>query len=121
MSIISLIIDNLEKVGAGVLLFLGSYLSNMCLGAWRSVKIEGYDFDWKMIGNSLIKFVILGVGIGLLCIVVSTLPWFITYIGIEISDDTMQLLNSTVIIGAFVTAAVNYVKDAFTKLKEILN
>ena len=41
--IFQIVIENLEKVGIGALLFLGAYMSNVCLGAWRSVKIEGYE------------------------------------------------------------------------------
>ena len=120
MDIVTIIIDNLEKVGIGVVLFLGAYLSNVCLGAWRNVKIEGYDFDWKLIGQSLIKFVVLGAGIGLLSVVVSTLPIYMAYVGIDIADDTMQVLDSIVIITAFVLATAKYVKDAYEKLKDIL-
>lgn len=120
MDIVTIVIDNLEKVGIGVVLFLGAYLSNVCLGAWRNVKIEGYDFDWKLIGQSLIKFVVLGVGIGLLSVVVSTLPIYMAYVGIDIADDIMQVLDSIVIITAFVLATAKYVKDAYEKLKDIL-
>lgn len=55
MSIVNIIVCNLEKVGFGALLFLGAYLANVCLGAWRNVKIEGYDFDWKLIGQKSCK------------------------------------------------------------------
>ena len=120
MNIMTIIIDNLEKVGIGIVLFLGAYLSNICLGAWRSVKIEGYDFDWKLVGQSLIKFIVLGVGIGLLSIVISTLPIYMVYVGIDIAEETMQVLDSIVIITAFVVATTKYVKDAYTKLKDIL-
>ena len=120
MNIMTIIIDNLEKVGIGVVLFLGAYLSNICLGAWRSVKIEGYDFDWKLVGQSLIKFIVLGVGIGLLSIVISALPIYMVYVGIDIAEETMQVLDSIVIITAFVVATTKYVKDAYTKLKDIL-
>ena len=120
MDIMTIVVDNLEKVGIGVVLFLGAYLSNVCLGAWRNVKIEGYDFDWKLIRQSLIKFVVLGVGIGLLSIVVSTLPIYMAYVGIDIADDTMQVLDSIVIITAFVLATAKYIKDAYEKLKDIL-
>ena len=119
-ALISIVIANLEKVGIGALLFLGAYMSNICLGAWRSVKIEGYDFDWKLIGQSLVKFAVLGLGIGLLSIVVSILPVYMTYVGIVIEDETMAVLDSIVIITAFVVACVKYVKDAYVKLKEIL-
>ena len=118
--IFQIVIENLEKVGIGALLFLGAYMSNVCLGAWRSVKIEGYDFDWKLIGQSLVKFIVLGLGIGLLSIVVSILPVYMTYVGIVIEDETMAVLDSIVIITAFVAACAKYIKDAYGKLKEIL-
>ena len=118
--IFQIVIENLEKVGIGALLFLGAYMSNVCLGAWRSVKIEGYDFDWKLIGQSLVKFAVLGLGIGLLSIVVSILPVYMTYVGIVIEDETMAVLDSVVIITAVVVACAKYVKDAYGKLKEIL-
>ena len=118
--IFQIVIENLEKVGIGALLFLGAYMSNVCLGAWRSVKIEGYDFDWKLIGQSLVKFAVLGLGIGLLSIVVSILPVYMTYVGIVIEEETMAVLDSIVIITAFVVACTKYVKDAYVKLKEIL-
>ena len=119
-ALMSIVIANLEKVGIGVLLFLGAYLSNICLGVWRNVKIEGYDFDWKLIAQSAVKFVVLGVGIGLMSIVVSVLPEYMTYVGIVIEDETMNVLDSIVIITAFVMACGRYVKDAYSKLKEIL-
>ena len=118
--IFQIVIENLEKVGIGALLFLGAYISNVCLGAWRSVKLEGYDFDWRLIGQSFVKFAVLGLGIGLLSIVVSILPVYMTYVGIVIEDETMAVLDSIVIITAFVVACGRYVKDAYGKLKEIL-
>ena len=120
MDIMTIVVANLEKVGIGVLLFLGAYLSNICLGVWRNVKIEGYDFDWKLIAQSAVKFIVLGVGIGLMSIVVSILPMYMTYVGIVIEDETMTVLDSIVIITAFVMACGRYVKDAYSKLKEIL-
>lgn len=120
MDIMTIVVANLEKVGIGVLLFLGAYLSNICLGVWRNVKIEGYDFDWRLIAQSAVKFVVLGVGIGLMSVVVSVLPEYMTYVGIDITDEAMQVFDSIVIVTAFMTAAVKYVKDAYTKLKDIL-
>ena len=120
MDIITLVLLNLEKVGFGVAIFLGAYLSNICLGIWRNVKIEGYEFDWKMIGQSVLKFIVLGLGISLMSIVVSVLPEYMAYVGVMIEDETMAVLDSIVIITAFVVACGRYVKDAYSKLKEIL-
>ena len=120
MDIINLVLVNLEKVGIGVLLFLGSYLANMGLGAWKNVKIESGDFDWKLIGQSLAKFTVLVLSLGLLSVVTSILPAYATYIGIEIGAETMETIDSLVVIGAFMTATIRYVTDAVSKLKTIL-
>lgn len=121
MDMMNIIFANLEKVGIGVALFMGAYVSNMCLGAWRNVKIEGYDFDWKLILQSLVKFIVLGLGISIMSIVVSILPVYMEYVGVDIADETMQVLDSLVIITAFVVACIKYVKEAYEKLKDILS
>ena len=115
-----LILLNLEKVGIGVALFLAAYLANILLGAWKNVKVEGYEFDWKLILQSIAKFIVIGVGIGILSIVVSIIPSYLTYIGIEIGADTMDTIDSMVINGAFATATIRYIGDAINKIKEIL-
>ena len=119
--IFTLVLVNLEKIGIGVVVFLGAYFSNMGLGAWKNVKIEGYDFDWKLILQSIIKFIVLGLSLGLLSMVVSVLPAYTTYVGISINPDTMQTIDSIVIVGTFLTATIRYVSDAISKLKEILS
>lgn len=119
--IFTLVLLNLEKVGIGIALFLGAYLANMGLGVWKNVKIEGYDFSWRLILQSVIKFIVLILSIGLLSIVVSTVPIYATYIGIEIEAETMSTIDSLVIISSFLYAAIKYIKDAIVKLSEIFN
>lgn len=114
------IITNLEKVGIGILMLLGAYVANMALGAWRNVKIEGWDFDWRLIADSAVKFVVLVLGIGLLSIVISVVPTYATYIGIDIAPEAIEFLDNAVIVGAFLTATIRYAKDAIEKLVDIL-
>ena len=118
---LQIILMNLEKVGIGICLFLGAYLSNMGLGAWKSIKIDGLTFDWSKIRQSISKFVVLILSIALLSIVVSTIPAYATYVGIEIDADTMSTIDSLVIIGSFLYATVKYAKDAISKLSAIFN
>ena len=115
-----LILTNLEKVGIGICLFLGAYLANMGLGVWKNVKIDGSTFDIALIKQSAIKFAVLIVSIALLSIVVSIIPVYATYIGIEISSEVLGTIDSLVIIGAFLTATIRYVTDGVSKLKTIL-
>ena len=118
--IYALILDNLEKVGIGVVIFLGAYLANIIFGVWNNVKIEGYEFDWKLIANSIVKFIVLGLGIALLTVIVSLVPMYAQYVGIEIEVETMSIIDSIVIIGGFLTATIRYIKDSLDKLSNIL-
>lgn len=118
--IMTMVVVNLEKVGVGVALFLGAYLANILLGIWSNVKVEGYEFDWKLIAQSLAKFVVLGIGIGILSVVVSVIPMYLTYVGIEIGSGTMETIDAMIIVGSFATATIRYVTDAVSKLKTIL-
>lgn len=118
--ILSLILLNLEKIGFGVLLFLGAYLANIGLGAWKNVKIDGGSFDWKLIAQSAVKFGVLGLSLALLSIVLTLIPAYATYIGIEIAADTMETIDSIVVISAFLTATIRYAVDAVSKIKGII-
>lgn len=118
--IFCLVVDNLEKVGFGVLLFLMAYISNIGLGVWKNVRIEGYDFDWRAIVQSVFKFVVLGLSITLLSMAVSVIPAYATYVGIEIGAETLETIDALVIVGAFLTATIRYVVDAVAKIKAIL-
>ena len=119
-TIITLIISNLEKVGLGIILFLCAYLANMGLGAWKNVKIDGTQFDWKLISQSFAKFVVLGLSLTLLSTVVSVIPAYATYIGIDIGEEVLDTIDSLVIIGAFMTATIRYIADAINKVKVII-
>ena len=119
-NILILILTNLEKIGVGIGLFMGAYLANMGLGAWKNVKIDGSTFDWTLIKQSIVKFIVLILSIALLSIVVSIIPAYATYVGIEISQEVLEIIDALVIIGAFLTATVRYVGDAVSKLKTIL-
>lgn len=118
--IIALVLINLEKVGIGAGLFLGAYLANIGLGAWKNVKVEGYEFDWKLIGQSILKFFVLILCLGLLSVVVSVIPAYATYIGIEIGAETMETIDSLVVISVFMSATIKYTLEAIGKVKDLL-
>lgn len=119
-ALFELVILNLEKVGIGAGLFLGAYLANMGLGAWKNVTIEGYEFNWKLIGQSVIKYFVLIVSLGFLSVVISLVPAYASFVGIDIGAETLETIDSLVVVGAFMTATIRYIIDAVSKLKTIL-
>lgn len=119
-SFILLVLNNLEKVGFGVAMFLCAYLANIGLGAWNSVKIDGSAFEWRLIFQSVIKFILLGISIALLSCVVSLIPAYAAYIGLSIDPTTLETIDSIIIISSFLTATIKYTGDAVSKLKTLL-
>ena len=117
---LELILVNLEKVGIGAGIFLLAYLANIILGAWKNVTVDGRTFDWKLIAKSGVKYVVLGIGIACLSIAISVLPAYATYIGIEIAPETLKAIDGTVIVGSFMAATIRYVKDAVSKIKNLI-
>lgn len=118
--VFNLLVLNLEKIGVGIILFLCSYLANIILGAWKNISLNGENFNWNLILQSIVKFCVLGIGVGLLSIVLSIIPMYLTYIGIEIGAETMDTVDSMVIISSFATATIKYIKEAILKVKDIL-
>ena len=118
--VILLALNDLEKVGVGAVLMLTTYISNMGLGAWKSCKVEGFSFNWALILNSVYKFIVLGISIGLLSLVISIVPYYVTYVGIEIDAELMDTISNMVIISAFMGATIHYIVDAISKIKAIL-
>lgn len=115
------ILVNLEKVGFGALLFVLAYAANMGLGAWKNVKVDANNFNWKLIGNSVLKFGVVGISISVLSVVLSVVPQYITYVGIEIEPATMETIDGLIIVSSFLTATIRYAADAISKLKTILS
>lgn len=119
-SFILLILNNLEKVGVGAGMFLCAYLANIGLGAWNSVKIDGSSFEWRLIIQSIVKFLVLGASIALLSCVVSLIPAYAAYIGLSIDSATLETIDAIIIISSFLTATIKYTGDAVSKLKTLL-
>lgn len=118
--IISLVITNLTKIGIGAVLFLIAYLSNMGLGAWKSVRLDGYAFDMKLILNSIVKYIVLVLSVAGLCVVVTVVPEYTNYVGLGIPDEYIEVVSNIVIVGTFITGIYIYAKDGIDKLKEII-
>lgn len=123
-NVIALVLSNLVKLGAGALIFLVAYLSNMGLGAWKNVSLDAGKFDWKLIFNSLIKYLVLVISTSGLCIVVTVTPAYIMYVGLnsesEYIDIANNVISNAVIIGTFITGIYIYAKDGFDKLKALV-
>lgn len=119
--IIQAILNNLQNVGIGLLLFLLSYISNMAFAMYYNMKVVGESFDKEKMKNSLLKLLSFVIGCATLVIVVTTLPLFATYTGFELPSEFIDTFNTVAIIAVPVYASCKYALSAFGKMKDVLN
>lgn len=119
--IIQAILNNLQNVGMGLLLFLLSYISNMAFAMYYNMKVAGESFDKEKMKNSLLKLLSFVIGCTTLVIVVTTLPLFATYTGFELPSEFIDAFSTVAIIAVPLYASCKYALSAFDKMKDVLN
>lgn len=117
--ILNQVVDNLQKVGIGIGIFVLMYISNMGASIWYNVKILSEKFSWSKIKDSGIKVLCISISIICFCLGVTlVLPW-INYAGLEIPQEFNDVLNIVAMCGVALSGIVKYGKEAFTKLQKI--
>lgn len=114
------ILQNLTYVGIGALLFLVAYISNMAFSLYYNIRMLKENFDKNKIVDSAIRISVIVVGLTLLCIAITTLPQFVTYVGLTIPQEYADIFSNLAVLTLFVTSACKYVLEAYTKFKKIL-
>ena len=114
------IVLNLTYVGIGACLFLVSYLSNMTFSLYYNIKILSQQFDKNKIINSALRVASVTVGLALLCIAITTIPEFATYVGLKIPTEYTEIFSNLAILTLFVISSCKYVAEAYNKFKKIL-
>lgn len=96
--------------------------ADITFGAIDAYKSSTLTFDWKKLGKSVISTLLLLIGIASLICGVVTLPEIMKYYNIEIVDTELleQIITVIMIIMVLIGTAVSYAKDAFIKLKRLL-
>ena len=54
------------------------------------------------------------------CIAITTLPQFVTYVGLTIPQEYADIFSNLTILALFVTSACKYVLEGYGKFKKIL-
>ncbi len=114
------VLTNLTDVGIGVLLFVMAYVSNMALGLYYNIKVLNQQFDKSKLIDSALKIAAFGIGTGLLCVCVTTIPAFATHVGFVIPEEYSTVFQDLAILAVFITSALKYVIEAYGKFSAIL-
>ena len=114
------VLANLIYVGIGAALFLFAYMSNMAFSLYYNIEMLKQSFDKGKLIDSAIRVSTIVVGLTLLCIAITTLPQFVTYVGLTIPQEYADIFSNLTILALFVTSACKYVLEAYGKFKKIL-
>lgn len=118
--ILPAILDNLQTVGIGMLLFFLAYASNMAFSIYYNIKVLGENFQITKIKNSILKLIAWVVGTVLLVVVVTTLPLFSAQAGLELPEDFVNTFSTLAILVLPVYASCKYAMMAYSKMKGVL-
>ena len=118
--LIETVLTNLTDVGIGVLLFVMAYVSNMALGLYYNIKVLNQPFDKNKLIDSAIKIAAFGIGTGLLCVCVTTIPAFATHVGFVIPEEYSTVFQDLAILSVFIISSCKYLLEAYSKFSAIL-
>ena len=114
------IIINLTWVGYAMGILSLAWLSNFAFSIYFNIKVVEELFDIKRLINGVEKLVALCVGIGLLSLVITLFPIFMTYVGVPINEEYTTLFSVLTVIILFGNSTIKYTKQAYDTLKQIL-
>lgn len=114
------VLNNLTDVGIGILLFIMAYVSNMALSLYYNVKILQQPFDRTKLMDSALKVAAFGIGTGLLCVCITTIPAFATHVGFTIPEEYSAVFQDLAILSVFIISSCKYLLEAYAKFNAIL-
>ena len=110
----------IEYAAIGVVLFLVSYVSNMCFSIYYNIKILGQTFNKQKIFDSGFKIATFGIGTLLMTIATVGIPEFASITGIQLPEEYVKVFSTLAISAVFIICSCKYILEAYSKFKKIL-
>lgn len=117
---LELLYINLIYIGIAMGLLAVSWLSNFAFSLYYNIKLLSEPFDWDRIKTGVLKLIAVVAGTGLLVVVITFVPIFLQYVGVEIPDDYVQFFSVLAIVALFAKSIYTYIKQAYETLNGIL-
>lgn len=118
---IDLVLENLLIIAYAVVLLGLAMLSNICFGLWYNVKKLKKKFNFKKLLESIVKFLVFAIGLSALSILITLLPVYAQYSGIQLAEEVYDIINLIAIVAIFISSIISYTKQAIEKLRNILD
>ena len=116
-----MILENLKNTAFAMLIFVGAYVANMLFSLWFNIKLLNQKFEPSRIKESALKIATFVVGLILLVTIVTAIPLFCEYVGLDLPEEYIEVFTNLAIIGITIYVSISYAKEAFDKFKAILH
>lgn len=110
----------IEYASIGLILFIISYISNMCFSIYYNIKILGQTFNKQKIYDSGFKIATFGIGTLLMTIATVGIPEFASVTGIQLPEEYVKVFSTLAISAVFIFCSCKYILEAYSKFKKIL-
>lgn len=117
---LELLLNNLIYIGIAMGLLAVSWFSNFSFSLYYNIKLLSEPFDPIRAKSGVLKLVAVVVGTGLLVVVITFVPIFLQYVGVEIADEYVQFFSVLAIVALFTKSIYTYIKQAYDTLNGIL-
>lgn len=115
------ILKNLTYVGSVVLLIFIFQVDNMVFGLVDNVGLKGQKFDASKIKNWLFRSILTLLGIALLTLGVSLIPYIVSFTNIEIPAEYGDVITVALVIITGYKSVISEANKAYEHFKTIMN
>lgn len=115
------ILSNLTLIGCAMIILSIFMGSNIGFSLWYNIGTVGQMFNKTKLLKGIGKLFVFVLGLALLAIGVTLLPYYIALAGIELDTTITQAFNVLAITLVFVQASIKYGKEAFDTFKNIVD
>lgn len=119
-AIAPIVLSNLSLVMVMTVMFVLVWLSNFCFSLYYNLVEIQENFNWKRCYQGALKAGSVLVGLLLVTTVISTLPDILRNTGIDMQENTTELISMAVILVPYASAILYYLVDATKTFKDIL-
>lgn len=121
MNLFEIILNNLSYVGSVIFLIFIFQLSNMSFGIADNVALKGEKFDVEKLKNWGIRTITTLVGITLLTLGASLIPYIVSLTSIAIPTEYGDVVTVSIIILTAYRSVLTEAKKAFEHFESIMN
>lgn len=114
------VINNVGIIFQCIQVFALAWLGNFCVSLFYNMVHMQENFEWKRCYQGLLRALSVAVGLVLITISITLIVPLLSNVGIPITEEVGNIVNTVTIVGLFGVAILHYAKEGILTFKNIL-